>query len=69
MSQVVLSVALPVPMIALIIFAGRRDVMGDFAIGRGLRLLASLAAVVVLTLNAVLLAETFGLSLPLLSPG
>ena len=28
-SQVVLSIALPLPMIALLIFTGRRDIMGD----------------------------------------
>ena len=32
-SQVVLSIALPLPMIALVIFTGRRDIMGDFATG------------------------------------
>ena len=30
-SQVVLSFALPVPMIALVIFTRRRDIMGVFA--------------------------------------
>ena len=33
-SQVVLSIALPLPMIALMIFTGRRDIMGAFANGR-----------------------------------
>jgi manganese transport protein len=33
-SQVVLSIALPLPMIALLIFTGRRDIMGDFTNGR-----------------------------------
>ena len=32
-SQVVLSIALPVPMIALVIFTGRRDIMGRYANG------------------------------------
>lgn len=66
MSQVVLSIALPVPMIALILFIGRRDIMGPFAVGPVIRGLALTGAVVVLGLNFVLLASTFGLPLPLL---
>ena len=62
MSQVVLSIALPVPMIALIIFAARKDIMGTFAIGPVLKTLAILGAVAVLGLNFVLLADFFGLS-------
>src|SRR5437762_36367 len=34
MSQVVLSIALPLPMIALLMFTGRADIMGRFANGR-----------------------------------
>ena len=34
LSQVVLSLVLPVPMIALLVLSGRRDVMGDFASSR-----------------------------------
>lgn len=67
LSQVVLSIALPVPMVALIIFSGRRDVMGAFAVGPVLRILSILAAVLVLGLNFVLLAQTFGLPLPFLA--
>ena len=33
LSQVVLSIALPLPMIALLMFTGRRDIMGAFANG------------------------------------
>lgn len=65
MSQVVLSIALPVPMIALIIFAGRRDIMGSFKMGGTVRVLATLSAVIVLALNFVLLAEFFGVPLAL----
>ncbi len=61
MSQVVLSIALPVPMIALIIFSSRRDIMGAFTVSPGLRILAVLGAVTVLGLNFVLLAGAFGL--------
>ena len=63
-SQVILSIALPVPMVALIVFASRRDIMGDFRIGPLLRGLAIIGAGVVLTLNAVLLLQTFGVSFP-----
>ena len=61
LSQVVLSIALPVPMIALIIFSSRKDIMGEFTAGLGLRTLAGLGAIIVLGLNFVLLASTFGL--------
>ncbi|MFV0408968.1 MAG: Nramp family divalent metal transporter [Paracoccus sp. (in: a-proteobacteria)] len=66
MSQVVLSLALPVPMLALLYFSGRRDIMGDFTIGLPWRLLAMAGAGAVLTLNFVLLADAFGLAIPFL---
>lgn len=59
-SQVILSIALPVPMIALIVFSMRRDVMGGFAAGPLVRLLAIAGAAIVLALNFVLLADAFG---------
>ena len=62
LSQVVLSIALPVPMIALVIFVSRRDIMGEFVAGGLLRSLAIFGATVVLSLNFVLLADFFGLS-------
>ncbi|MCV2868922.1 Nramp family divalent metal transporter [Defluviimonas sp. WL0002] len=65
-SQVVLSIALPVPMIALIIFSSRRSVMRDFAIGPVLRICALAGAAAVLSLNFVLLADTFGMAVPFL---
>ncbi|KAA8616095.1 Nramp family divalent metal transporter [Salipiger aestuarii] len=64
MSQVVLSVALPVPMLALLYFSMRPEVMGRFAIGPWLRWPAIAGACVVLTLNFVLLAGVFGVSAP-----
>ncbi|MBL3596900.1 Nramp family divalent metal transporter [Rhodovulum sulfidophilum] len=67
-SQVILSIALPVPMIALIVFAGRRDIMGCYATGPLLRALAIAGAAMVLGLNAVLLAGAFGVDLPFLGP-
>lgn len=66
MSQVVLSIALPVPMLALLYFSSRHDVMGAFRIGRVLRILATLGACAVLALNFVLLADTFGAPIPFL---
>ena len=63
-SQVVLSIALPLPMITLLIFTGRKDIMGDFANGRWTRVFAILATVIVLGLNAFLLAQTFGVAIP-----
>jgi manganese transport protein len=66
MSQVVLSMALPVPMIALLVLSGRRDVMGDFANRRFVQAGAIAATVLVLGLNAVLLAQTAGIALPLI---
>lgn len=62
LSQVVLSIALPVPMVALVIFTARRDLMGEYRTGPLVRALAVAGAGVVLTLNFVLLAETFGLT-------
>ncbi|WP_425466752.1 Nramp family divalent metal transporter [Pararhodobacter zhoushanensis] len=64
LSQVVLSIALPVPMVALVIFTGRRDLMGEHVTGPLMRGLAVLGSVVVLGLNFVLLAGFFGISVP-----
>jgi manganese transport protein len=60
MSQVVLSLVLPVPMIALLVLIRRPAVMGKLVIGRGMQALAALATVVVLALNAILLLQSFG---------
>lgn len=60
MSQVALSIALPVPMLALLWFVSRRDVMGEFVPGLPVRVLAAIGAGVVLVLNLVLLAEVSG---------
>jgi manganese transport protein len=55
---VVLSIALPLPMISLIIFTSRADVMGAFANGALARALAIIATAIVLALNAVLIVQT-----------
>ncbi len=68
-SQVVLSIALPLPMIALLIFTGRRDIMGDFTNGRITRIAALIGTAVVLVLNFFLIAQSFGVAIPGLSGG
>jgi len=56
-SQVVLSLALPVPMIALLVLSRRRDVMGPMAASNTTIVLAAAATLATLGLNALLLAE------------
>ena len=63
-SQVVLSIALPLPMVALLIFTGRLDIMGAFANGPVTRICAAAATVVVLALNLFLIVQTFGVAIP-----
>ena len=63
-SQVVLSFALPIPMIALVLFTRRRDIMGEFANSRLTDLAAVAGTIIVLVLNVVLLLQTFGISVP-----
>jgi manganese transport protein len=57
-SQVVLSIALPLPMISLIIFTSRTDVMGTFANTALTRVVAIAAAAAVLGLNIVLIVQS-----------
>ena len=57
-SQVILSIALPLPMIALLIFTNRRDIMGAFTNSRLTRIAALIGTAVVLSLNVVLIAQT-----------
>ena len=64
LSQVVLSLALPIPMIALVLFTRRRDIMGEFINHRLTNVAAMVGAVIVLTLNLVLLLQTFGAGIP-----
>ncbi len=60
LSQVVLSLVLPVPMVALLVLTARRDVMGEMATGRAMLGLAWLATGATLVLNAALLANLAG---------
>ncbi len=63
-SQVVLSIALPLPMIALLIFTGRREIMGPFVNGRLTSAAAVVGTAVVLFLNVILVVQTLGLPIP-----
>jgi manganese transport protein len=69
LSQVVLSFALPIPMIALVLFTRRRDIMGEFANSRLTDVAAIAGTAVILALNAVLLLQTFGVPIPGLPAG
>ena len=64
LSQVVLSLALPIPMIALVHFTTSRRIMGAFAVGPLTRFAAVTGAALVLSLNLVLLLEAFGVRVP-----
>ena len=59
-----LSIALPLPMIALIIFTRRRDIMGAFANSRLTQTAAIAGAAVILVLNVILVLQTFGVPIP-----
>jgi manganese transport protein len=63
-SQVVLSIALPVPMIALVIFTSRRDIMGGFVNPRPTIIAAVIGTVIVLSLNVILLLQLIGVAIP-----
>lgn len=64
LSQVALSLALPVPMIALVLFTRRADIMGRFANRRVVDVAAIVGAAIVLALNCVLIAATVGIPIP-----
>ncbi|HEY1780368.1 MAG TPA: Nramp family divalent metal transporter [Roseiarcus sp.] len=69
MSQVVLSIALPAPVIALLLFTSRKDIMGAFANSRLTNAAAVLGALVILSLNTILLLQAFGVAIPGLPSG
>ncbi len=66
-SQVVLSLVLPVPLVALVVFVGRRSIMGELVCGRATIVLAVATTAVVLALNVTLLLQLAGVGLPFLS--
>ncbi len=63
-SQVVLSIALPLPMIALLMFTRRADIMGTFANSRLTNAAAIIGTAVVLTLNLFLIVQMLGIPMP-----
>ena len=63
-SQVVLSIALPLPMIALLMFTRRVDIMGQFVNDRLTNITAMVATAGVLLLNAILILQTLGVTIP-----
>jgi manganese transport protein len=65
-SQVVLSLVLPLPMISLVMFTRRRDIMGAFVNSRLTDAAAIVATALILALNLVLLLQTFGVDIPFL---
>ncbi len=64
LSQVVLSLVLPIPMVALVRFTASRDVMGEFANTRLINALAVAATGFVCLLNGILLLAIVGLAIP-----
>jgi manganese transport protein len=68
-SQVVLSIALPLPMISLLIFTSRRDIMGHYVNSRVTFVAALIGTIAVLLLNILLILQTFNVPIPGLSAG
>jgi manganese transport protein len=60
LSQVVLSIALPVPMVALVWFTSRRNLMGAYSNHRITTVAAATGTLAVLALNVVLLMQAAG---------
>jgi manganese transport protein len=63
-SQVVLSLVLPVPMLAMLVLGRRRSVMGEFVTSPVAFAAACFATCCVLLLNVVLVLQTFGVPIP-----
>jgi manganese transport protein len=59
LSQVVLSLVLPLPMVALVVLSSRTAVMGEFAAGARTTLLAAAATVTIVLLNVVVVGQLF----------
>jgi len=66
-SQVVLSLVLPVPMVALLLLMRRPSVMGQHLNGRMTGIVAIISTTLVLALNLLLLLQMFGVPVPGLS--
>ncbi|HUC73273.1 MAG TPA: Nramp family divalent metal transporter [Stellaceae bacterium] len=63
-SQIVLSLALPLPMVALLWFTRRAGIMGRFANSGRTQAAAVCGTAVILALNAVLILQTLGVAIP-----
>ncbi len=63
-SQVVLSIALPLPMVALLMFTRRADIMSQFANRWVTHAAAIIGTIAVLLLNVFLVVYTIGASIP-----
>ncbi|MBV8203955.1 MAG: divalent metal cation transporter, partial [Candidatus Eremiobacteraeota bacterium] len=63
-SQVVLSLVLPVPVVTLLAFTNRREIMGELANARAVTVIAVVAAAIIIMLNTALLWQILGLPLP-----
>jgi manganese transport protein len=57
LSQVVLSLVLPLPMIALVVLSSRKSVMGDFVTGNRTAFVAIAATALIIFLNVVLIRQ------------
>jgi manganese transport protein len=68
-SQVILSIALPLPMISLLIFTRRADIMGRFANSPLTQTAAVTGTASVLLLNLFLILQTCGVPIPGLATG
>jgi manganese transport protein len=61
-SQVVLSFGIPFALVPLVIFTKRRDLMGVLVNRHTTTVAATVVAALIISLNAYLLAQTFGLT-------
>jgi manganese transport protein len=59
LSQVSLSFQLPFAMIPLVLFTNNRKIMGDFVNNRATQVLAWITALIIISLNFVLLSQIF----------
>jgi manganese transport protein len=57
LSQVVLSFGIPFALVPLLRYTGRRDLMGEHANGRWVKLVGGIIALVIIGLNLYLLGE------------
>ena len=58
LSQVVLSLVLPLPLVALVVLSSRKSVMGDFVTRKGTAVAALAATVLIVLLNIVLIGRS-----------